>query len=84
MIGQDETIWVPVSEEQVNVSKQTVDLGEVSIGKRTVQGTQQVSDTVQREQARVVREGDVNVAGTDPQDVDVNNQGVNPPNTTNS
>jgi uncharacterized protein (TIGR02271 family) len=82
-IGQDETIRVPVSEEQVNVTKQTVDTGEVAIGKRTVQGTQQVSDTVQREQARVVREGDVNVAGENPQDIDMNNQGVNPPNTTN-
>jgi uncharacterized protein (TIGR02271 family) len=82
-IGQDETIRVPVNEEQVNVTKQTVDTGEVAIGKRTVQGTQQVSDTVQREQARVVREGDVNVAGENPQDMDTNNQGVNPPNTTN-
>jgi uncharacterized protein (TIGR02271 family) len=82
-IGQDETIRVPVSEEQVNVSKQTVETGEVGIGKRTFQETQQVSDTVRREQARVVREGDVNVTGTDAQDVDVNNQGINSPNSMN-
>lgn len=80
-IGQDETVRVPVSEEQVNVNKQTVDTGEVAIGKRAVQETQQVSDTVRREQARVVRDGDVNVAGVDAQDIDVNNQGVNSPNT---
>jgi uncharacterized protein (TIGR02271 family) len=82
-IGQDETIRVPVSEEQVNVNKQTVETGEVAIGKRAVQETQQVSDTVQREQARVVRQGDVNTVGENPQDIDVSNQGVNPPNTTN-
>lgn len=57
-IGQDETIRVPVSEEQVNVNKQTVETGEVSVGKRTVQDTQRVSDTVRREEPRVERTGD--------------------------
>jgi len=36
-IGEGGTIRVPVSAEQVNVSKQTVETGEVSIGKRAVQ-----------------------------------------------
>jgi uncharacterized protein (TIGR02271 family) len=63
-IGQGEDIRVPVREEQVNVTKQTVDTGEVAIGKRAVQETQQVSDTVKREEARIDREGDVNVQGT--------------------
>lgn len=62
-IGDDETITVPVSKEQVNVSKQSVVTGEVAIGKRTVQETQQVSDTVRHEEARVDRSGNVNVHG---------------------
>ena len=64
-IGEGESIRVPVKEEQVNVSKQTVQTGEVAIGKRTVQETQKVSDTVRREEARVEREGDVTVEGED-------------------
>lgn len=65
-ISEEETYRVPVREEQVNVSKQTVDRGEVAIGKRQVQDTRRVSDTVRREEARVEREGDVNVQGQDP------------------
>jgi uncharacterized protein (TIGR02271 family) len=67
-IGEGETYRVPVSEEQVNVTKQTVPTGEVSVGKRQVQDTQQVSDTVRREEARVERQGDVNVEGDNVQD----------------
>lgn len=62
-VGEGETFRVPVSAEQVQTSKQTVETGEVAIGKRAVQGTQQVSDTVRREEARVERQGDVNVTG---------------------
>ncbi|HZU67928.1 MAG TPA: YsnF/AvaK domain-containing protein [Ktedonobacteraceae bacterium] len=68
-IGEGETIRVPVSEEQVNVTKQTVPTGEVAIGKRQVQDTQQVSDTVRREEAHLVQEGDVDVEGDNIQDV---------------
>ena len=64
-IGEEETYRVPVREEQVNVSKQTVDRGEIAVGKRQVQETKQVSDTVRREEARIEREGDVNVQGSD-------------------
>lgn len=63
-IGQDETIRVPVSEEQVNVTKNAVVTGEVSVGKRAVTENQQVTDTVQHEEARVGRDGDVNVQGS--------------------
>ncbi len=56
-IGEGETIRVPVSEEQVNVTKDTVVTGEVSIGKRNVQETQQVTDTVRREEARIDQQG---------------------------
>jgi len=65
-IGEGETYRVPVSAEQVNVTKETVATGEVAVGKRQVQETKQVSDTVRREEARLEREGDVNVQGNDP------------------
>jgi len=38
---------------------------EVAMGKRPVQETKQVSDTVRREEAHVEQEGDVNVQGTE-------------------
>jgi len=63
-IGEGETYRIPVREEQVTVDKQPVVREEVSLGKRQVQDTQRVSDTVQREEARIEREGDVNVQGT--------------------
>lgn len=62
-IGEGETIRVPVSEEQVNVSKNTVVTGEVAIGKRAVEDTQQVTDTVRREEARVDQQGNAIVHG---------------------
>ena len=64
-IGECEAIRVPVSAEQVNVAKQTVQTGEVSVGKRAVQETQQVTDTVRHEEARIERKGDANIEGDD-------------------
>uniref|UniRef100_UPI00406CCA24 YsnF/AvaK domain-containing protein n=1 Tax=Paenibacillus sp. FSL E2-0178 TaxID=2921361 RepID=UPI00406CCA24 len=64
-VGADETIRIPVSEEQVEVRKNTVVTGEVEIHKREVQGTEQVQDTVRREEARVDKSGDVKVDGSD-------------------
>nr|WP_245648228.1 YsnF/AvaK domain-containing protein [Paenibacillus borealis] len=64
-IGADETIRIPVSEEQVEVQKNTVVTGEVEIHKREVQGTEQVQDTVRREEARVDKSGEVKVDGSD-------------------
>ncbi len=64
-IGEGETYRVPVREEQVTVEKQPVVREEVSLGKRQVQETQQVSDTVRREEAHIEREGDVNIQGGD-------------------
>jgi len=64
-IGEGETYRVPVREEQVTVEKQPVVREEVSLGKRQVQETQQVSDTVKREEAHIERQGDVNVQGSD-------------------
>lgn len=54
-----ETIRVPVREEQVSVEKRPVVTEEVEIGKRQVQETETVSDTVRREEARIQGEGDV-------------------------
>ena len=75
-IGEGETYRVPVREEQVTVDKQPVEREEVSLGKRQVQDSQRVSDTVHREEARVEHQGDVNVQGddTDIRDSNINNQ----------
>jgi uncharacterized protein (TIGR02271 family) len=69
-IGEGETYRIPVREEQVTVEKQPVVREEVSLGKRQVQETQQVSDTVKREEARIERQGDVNMQGNDTIDED--------------
>jgi uncharacterized protein (TIGR02271 family) len=62
-IGEDEEIRIPVHEERVNVDKETVVTGEVSLGKRTVQETRRVSDTVRREEAHIEKDGDIEVHG---------------------
>ena len=48
-----EEIRVPLSEERVDVQKRTVVTEEVEIGKRKVEGTEHVSDTVRHEELRV-------------------------------
>jgi uncharacterized protein (TIGR02271 family) len=58
---ESETIRVPVREEQVEVEKQPVVYEEVGVGKRRVTETQQVSDTVRREELRTDDTGDVEV-----------------------
>ncbi len=68
-IGEGEDIRVPVSEERVNVSKDTVVTGEVSIGKRAVQETQQVTDTVRHEEARLDKTGNPLIEGNDVNDL---------------
>ena len=61
-IGEEmDTVEVPVREEEVSVDKRPVVTEEVNVGKRTVQDTERVSDTVRREEARIEREGDVGV-----------------------
>lgn len=64
-VGQDEAIRVPVSQEQVNVTKNTVTTGEVEVGKRAVTENQRVSDTVRHEEARLDRDGDARVQTND-------------------
>ncbi len=63
-IGEGETYRVPVREEQVTVEKQPVVREEVSLGKRQVQETQRVTDTVKREKAHLERDGNVPIHDT--------------------
>ena len=58
----DETVSVPQREENVELEKRPVVYEEVGVSKREVQGTQQISDTVRREEARIEHEGDVEIA----------------------
>jgi uncharacterized protein (TIGR02271 family) len=59
--SEAETIRVPVTEERVEVEKQPVVYEEVGVGKRVKQETEQVSDTVRREELRMENEGEVDV-----------------------
>ncbi len=60
-VGMDETIRVPLTEEQVEVNKRNVVTGEVEVHKREVHETEQVRDTLRREEARVDKDGRVEV-----------------------
>jgi len=62
-IGEAQVIEVPVRGERVEIDKEAVVYEEVEVGKRQVQETEQVSDTVRREELHVEREGDVAVRG---------------------
>jgi uncharacterized protein (TIGR02271 family) len=59
--ASDRTIEVPVREERVEVEKTPVVYEEVGVAKREVTETQQVNETVRREEARIEREGEVNL-----------------------
>jgi len=60
-IGADEEVRIPLMEEEVDVKKRAVVREEVSVGKRPVTETKNVSETVRREEARIDREGDAGV-----------------------
>lgn len=60
-IGEAETITIPVSEERVDVDKDTVVTGEVSLRKRAVEETERVTETLRREEAHVDVDGDPDV-----------------------
>jgi len=62
-IRAGEEIRIPVKEERVEVTKQPVVKEEVTVGKRQVHETEQVSGTVRKEEVKVEQEGDVNVRG---------------------
>lgn len=59
--GQE--IRIPVKEERVRVEKDTVVKEEVSVRKRKVKGTEQVSGSVRKENVKVEKDGDVDVRG---------------------
>jgi uncharacterized protein (TIGR02271 family) len=58
------SVDMPVYEERVTAEKQPVVYEEVGVGKRQFTDTQQVSDTVRREEARVNTEGDARTRDT--------------------
>lgn len=60
-ISSEETIRIPVGEEVVDVNKRTVVTGEVSAYKREVEDTQQVSETLKREEAHINKIGNPDV-----------------------
>jgi uncharacterized protein (TIGR02271 family) len=60
-IGDDKEIRIPLSEERVNVEKRPVVREEIDVGKRTVAGTERVSDEVRREEARIETKGKASV-----------------------
>ncbi|MGI9146512.1 MAG: YsnF/AvaK domain-containing protein [Chloroflexota bacterium] len=57
------TISIPVREEQVIAEKRAVVYEELEVGKRTVQETRHVSETLRREEAVIDKEGSVELEG---------------------
>ena len=60
-ISCEETIRIPVSEERVDVSKNTVITGEISAHKRSVEDTRHIDETLKREEAIVNKTGDLDI-----------------------
>ncbi|MBA3481152.1 MAG: YsnF/AvaK domain-containing protein [Pirellulales bacterium] len=60
-MGAGQEVRIPVREEQVNVEKQVVVAEEVSIGKRRVQDTKHIDETLRKEEIKVDTKGDVDV-----------------------
>lgn len=60
-IREGEEIRIPVREEKVNVTKDSVVTEEVKVGKRVVQDVEHVSGNVRKEEIRVEKSGDVDV-----------------------
>jgi uncharacterized protein (TIGR02271 family) len=56
-----ETLRIPIIEEEVVVHKRPVVVEEITLGKRTIQDTQEVSDTIRREEARIEAHGEATV-----------------------
>ena len=62
-IQEGEEIRIPLTEEEVKVEKRPVVKEEITVGKRSVQETKKVRDTVRREEARIEEQGDVRARG---------------------
>ena len=63
MSETDQTITIPLREEQATAEKRAVVYEEVNVGKRVVQETEHVAQTVWREKAVVDTQGAVDIAG---------------------
>jgi uncharacterized protein (TIGR02271 family) len=72
-ISSEDTIHIPVSQEQVEVNKYTVATEEISASKHQVEETQHVQETLKHEEAHVDTTGSVNVISEDPEFSDSNN-----------
>ncbi|MDP4142948.1 MAG: YsnF/AvaK domain-containing protein [Bacillota bacterium] len=64
-ITNEETIRIPVSEEQVDIGKHTVVTGEVIARKREVEENRHIEETVKKEEARIDKNGDPNIISDD-------------------
>ncbi|WP_407371338.1 YsnF/AvaK domain-containing protein [Carnobacterium sp.] len=62
---EDETLVIPVTEEQIDVNKRSVVTDEVTINKDTKEDVKEVTDTVRRENLDVQTHGDVTVEDED-------------------
>lgn len=60
-LGDDQEVRIPVREEQLNVEKRAVVAEEVRVGKRRVQDTRHVDETLRKEEIKVETEGNVDV-----------------------
>jgi uncharacterized protein (TIGR02271 family) len=72
-ISSEETIHIPVSQEQVQVNKYTVTTEEISASKRQVEETQQVNETLRHETAQVNTTGSVDFVSDTSGFEDINN-----------
>ena len=68
-ISDTETIRIPVSEEQVDVSKHTVVTGEVKAHKREVEETKHIDETLKREEAHINTTGNANIVNKTDKDL---------------
>lgn len=68
----EETIHIPVSQEQVDVNKYTVTTEEVSALKREVEETHHVQETLKHEEAHVNTTGTVDIVSDDSNFKDIN------------
>ncbi|MER2175023.1 MAG: DUF2382 domain-containing protein [Carnobacterium sp.] len=62
---EDETIVIPVTEEQLDVNKRSVVTDEVTINKDTKEDVKEVTDTVRKENLDVQTHGDVTIEDED-------------------
>ncbi len=62
-LSQNEVIRILLYTEQIFIEKRPVIVEEVLVSKRNIQETRRYTDTVQREEARLERQGNVSIHG---------------------